>query len=127
MAKAPAWKKLIRTKEQMGLTRTKAPGKSPRDKMLEAVDKQIANISGGTLGARAVWYRAAGDKGYKVNPRYGSAALSLHDEDIYVEANQLEAFLKALREDIAAGNMDKQLQEISDRMSASKRAGKKAA
>lgn len=120
MAKAPAWKKLIRTKEQVGAVKAKAAGKTPRQKMLDAIDKQIKNLEENTLSAKGVWHTKAGDKGYKVKPRYGTTSLNLHDDDIYVYGDDLDAFLKGLREDIAAGNMDAELQRISDRMSASK-------
>ena len=121
MARAPSWKKLIRTKEQVGAVKAKPAGKSPRDKMLEAIDKQIANLKDGTLGSKATWHTAAGAKGYRVKPRYGTTSLNLHDEDIYVYDHELEAFLKGLREDIAAGNMDAELERISNAMSESKR------
>lgn len=124
MAKAPAWKKFIRTKEQVGAVSAKAAGKSPRQKMLDAIDKQIKNLEENTLSAMGVWHKKAGDKGYKVKPRYGTTSLNLHDGDIYVYGDELDAFLKGLREDIAAGNMDEQLEKISAKMSAGKLAAK---
>lgn len=125
MAK-PTWKQFLKTKEQAGLVRTKAPGKSPQTKMLEAIDKQIANITGGTLGAKAAWYQAVNEDWYKVNVRYGTTSLKLTPVDSYIATNELKPFLTALRDAVAKGEFDTKLAQISETMSKSKSGRSKA-
>lgn len=121
MARAPvkgSWMKAAKTKADLGNVRTAKPGKSPRTKLLEGIDKQIANLADQTLDPRASWVKAVGT-GFALKVRYGTAPL--FDEPIYLLAGDVKPALEGFRKEVEAGHYDEELAALSEKMAAGRR------
>lgn len=126
MAKAP-WDKYATPSKKTGwatkkTTRAAKPGKSPRQKLLEAIDNQIANL-GKDIGKKA-WFKAHPDGDVvKGQVRYGTQPIILTGDVTYIELpeSMLGQFFKDIRAAVDAGKFDAQLDDISERMSARRR------
>ena len=107
-----------------GAARAAKPGKSPRQKMLEAIDVQMAAYKKGEV-TKGSWFRAHEDGDVvKGQVRYGTQALQLIGDTPYMEmsANMLDQFYADLRTAVEGGKLDQQLEELSRKMSAARKA-----
>lgn len=129
MAKMP-WEKYATVSGKIGWktkksVRAKAPGKAPRDKLLEQVDLQIGYLDKKDVGKKA-WFKPHPDGDVvKCQVRYGNTPLKLSGDATYLEMSieALSQFLADIRDAVAAGKFDGQLDEISARMSARRTKG----
>lgn len=127
MAKMP-WEKYA-TPSKAGATfvtvktvRAAKPGKSPQEKMLDAIDWQISNL-GKDIGKKAWFRRHPNGNVVKGQVRYGTKPLVIAGGSTYVEfpASYLEQFLNEVRAAVAAGKFDDQLDAISANMADARR------
>ena len=106
--------------------------KSPREKFIEAIEKNIKLLDNGKLegdekkeSSRPInWCETLDDGSIAIRPRYGIAFL-VQDQAIYASnKNEAKNILKDLREAADAGEFDAELKKISNAASEKLRAAK---
>ena len=127
MAKAP-WEKYATASKKVGWVTKKAarstkPGKSAREKLIEAIDKQQKAFAAGEI-SKGSWFRPHNDGDVvKGQVRYGTQPLKLVGDTTYLEMphDMVGQFYSDIRAAAEAGKFDAQLDVISESMSARRR------
>ncbi|WP_278391477.1 hypothetical protein [Sphingobium yanoikuyae] len=128
MAKAP-WEKYVTASKKNGwvlkppVVASKAR-KSPRQKMLDAIDKQLAAYKAGEFG-KGSWFRPHADGDVvKGQVRYGTQPLKLMGDTAYMEmsSSKVEDFFADIRAWVESGKLDDRLEQLSRDFAAAKAA-----
>lgn len=111
-------KTLATTEAPEGAKKAAKPGKTPRDKMVENFDAQLAQFNSGkpfptVMGQRKAWFKAIGDK-VAVQVRFAGQAIKLLDgqDTIYTDKKNLKNLAKGLRTALTDGTFDAELKEL---------------